>query len=228
LELTPYESKKPPRQKPPPNELTTGPKVGSKRITLTDRGIAELPLSAVGQYIVRDVELAGFFVVIGKRKKTFMVQADLWRETGRQSMRVKIGIVGEMPTRKARAAAMEVIGKIARGQDPRDALGSATQGPAEPTLREAWERYRNAHMERKGRSAGTIENYRDHVERLMAKWQNVSLRELSRDPKLVIERHELISRENGPYIANGCMRTLRAVYNHARKSVASYWFVRIS
>jgi len=35
---------------------------------------------------------------------------------------------------------------------------------------------------------------------------------------LVILRHEEISKANGLYIANGGMRTLRAIYNHARKS----------
>lgn len=35
------------------------------------------------------------------------------------------------------------------------------------TLKEAWERSRDAHLIRKGRSEGTIEGYRDHVERLL-------------------------------------------------------------
>jgi integrase len=103
------------------------------------------------------------------------------------------------------------------GKDPRDGQEKAAPKPIEPTLREAWQRYRDAHMERKGRSTGTIENYRDHAERLMAKWQDMLLSELGNNPRIVIECHEAISDANGPYIANGCMRTLRAIYNHARK-----------
>jgi integrase len=34
----------------------------------------------------------------------------------------------------------------------------------------------------------------------------------------VAERHDKITKEHGPYIANGAMRSLRAVYNHARKA----------
>jgi site-specific recombinase XerD len=86
------------------------------------------------------------------------------------------------------------------------------------TLRQAWERYRDAHMIRKGRNAGTIENYRDHMERLFEDWLDKPLGRLGRQPSLVVERHDKITRENGPYIANGSMRSLRAVYNHARKS----------
>ncbi len=125
------------------------------RVSLTDRSVADLVLAKSGQYVVRDTELAGFFLLVGKRRKTFMIQGDLRTPGGRQSLRVKVGLVGEMTTRKARAAAMEILGKIARGEDPRERPKSADPVvPAEPTLREAWARYREAHMERKGRGPG--------------------------------------------------------------------------
>jgi integrase len=89
------------------------------------------------------------------------------------------------------------------------------------TLRAAWTRYRDAHLKRKGRSEGTIENCRDHVERLMADWLDQALWVLGNNPSLVTARHEKITQEHGPYIANGCMRSLRAIYNHARKAVRS-------
>ncbi len=38
------------------------------------------------------------------------------------------------------------------------------------------------------------------------------------DPAHVAKKHDDITKENGPYIANGCMRTLRAIYNHACKT----------
>jgi integrase len=34
----------------------------------------------------------------------------------------------------------------------------------------------------------------------------------------VAKKHDEVTKENGPYIANGAMRTLRAIYNHARKT----------
>jgi integrase len=73
-------------------------------------------------------------------------------------------------------------------------------------------------MKRKGRNARTIDNYRDHMERLFADWLDKPLARLGRQPDLVAERHDKITEENGPYLANGAMRSLRAVYNHARKS----------
>lgn len=55
----------------------------------------------------------------------------------------------------------------------------------------------------------------------MADWLDESLWVLGNNPSLVMARHEKITKENGPYIANGCMRSLRAVYNHARKTARS-------
>ena len=203
------------------------------RLALTDKAILALQFTPSGQQIVRDAELPGFFVMVGKRTKTFMVQGDLRQNGTRQSLRLKVGEVGEVRTREARAKAKALLGLIGKGVDPRpkevgqgEAPNLATSRPgASPdtdlTLRAAWTRYRDVHLERKGRSEGTIENCRDHVERLMADWLDQPLWALGNNPSLVTARHEKITQQNGPYIANGCMRSLRAIYNHARKAARS-------
>ena len=186
------------------------------RQTLTDKVILNLPYSDDGQYKVRDADLSGFFVLVGKRRKSFMAQGEFWRDGIREfAVQVKLGEFGQITTREARSKAKDALGSIARGQKP-GAESTGTSGGV--TLRQAWERYRDAHMQRKGRSAGTIENYRDHMERLFEDWLDKPLGRLGRQPQLVVERHDKITKENGPYIANGSMRSLRAVYNHARKS----------
>ncbi|WFU44620.1 hypothetical protein QA640_20525 [Bradyrhizobium sp. CB82] len=40
---------------------------------LSDKAIAQLPTPEDGWYLARDTELKGFFVVVGKRKRTFTV-----------------------------------------------------------------------------------------------------------------------------------------------------------
>ena len=201
------------------------------RILLTDKAIARLPAPQDGWYLARDTELKGFFVVVGKRKRTFTVQGDL-RQGGKRasSIRVAIGDLNEISTRSARATAKDYLAQISRGQHPKgNKLSSATgelpngEGDATTpsggiTLRQAWQRYREAHMVRKGRSERTIESYRDHVERIFVEWLDSPLQELGLDSGKVVTKHDDITEENGPYIANGSMRTLRAVYNHARKS----------
>jgi hypothetical protein len=71
---------------------------------------------------------------------------------------------------------------------------------------------------RKNCSEKTIVGYRDHVERIFAEWLDTPLQELGADPARVARKHDDITKKNGSYIANGAMRTLRAIYNHARKT----------
>lgn len=158
------------------------------RLPLSDRNIAALPLVASGQQIVRDEDLAGFFLLVGKRSKTFMVQSDLRNNGRRQTIRIKIGEVGKIAAREARAKARALLGSIADGVDPRpkpEITESPKKNSSSPALREAWERYRDGHMRRKHRSEGTIENYRDHVERLLADWLDEPLSKFGEDPGLV-------------------------------------------
>lgn len=193
-------------------------------LTLNDRVVAGLPLANSGQYFAKDTELPGLWVLVGKRKKTFVVQGERKHKGQRLSVRMKLE--GVHTTREARAKAKKILGMIAEGIDPREparrvgprSASLSVPSITEPTLRFAWERYRDGHMKRKARSANTIKNYRDHVERLLADWLDEPLSKLGNDPSLVTVRHEKLTKENGSYIANGCMRTLRAIYNHARKS----------
>lgn len=185
-------------------------------LLIADKAIARLPYAESGQYKVYDTELKGFLVVVGKRTKTFAAQGAFWRDGEREfAARKKIAEVGDITSREARAKAKDILAAIARGERPGE---EAKIKPGSITLRRAWERYRDDHMIRKGRDARTIENYRDHMERLFEDWLDKPLARLGRKPSLVADRHNEISKENGRYIANGAMRSLRAVYNHARKT----------
>jgi len=193
------------------------------RLHLTDREIARLPAPASGWYLARDTELKGFFVVVGRRKKTFTVQGDLRLGTKRQTIRVAVGEAGDISTREARGVGKGFLAQIAKGVHPRPPASNAHAAPKPtsnmgPTLRSAWERYRDGHMVRKERSDRTIAGYRDHVERILVAWSETPLVELGDNPERVAAEHDRITVEHGPYIANGTMRTLRAIYNHARKT----------
>jgi hypothetical protein len=88
------------------------------RILLTDKAIARLPTAKDGWYLARDTELKGFFVVVGKRKRTFTVQGDL-RQGGKRasSIRVAIGDASEISTRTARATAKDYLVPFHRDDD---------------------------------------------------------------------------------------------------------------
>lgn len=188
----------------------------AKKVLLTDAAVARLPLAMNGQYKVRDTEQAGFFVLVGKRSRTYMAAGEFWREGHREfTATAKLGLAEHLSARDARKKAKDAVGKIARGERPGEE-GAPRRG--ELTLREAWERYKEAHLIRKNRGPRTVKGYQDHMDQHFADWLDRPLARLGRNPQLVTERHDKVSREAGPYAANGCMRTLRAVYNHAAKS----------
>lgn len=99
--------------------------------TLNNDTVAKLPLAAAGQYIERDDKLPGFFVVVGKRTKTFTVQVDGRKPDGtRTSRREKVGTFPEMSVTAARERARSL--QIELG---------ARKPKAEPdayTLRRGW------------------------------------------------------------------------------------------
>lgn len=191
-------------------------------VALTDRAVAAIEPVKGRQQIVRDSDLSGFFVVVGSRSKTFMIQADLRTADGRQSIRMKIGEAGRIAAREARGKAKLLLGQIADGIDPRPKPPVALVAPPnDPTLASAWSSYRASHLERKGRSDKTVRGYADHVERLLADWLDTRLSALGDDPSLVKARHDALTAKHGPFMANSCMRTFRAIYNHARKSARS-------
>lgn len=60
--------------------------------TLNNDTVARLPFAVSGQYVERDDRLPGFFVVVGKTRKTFTVQVDGRKPDGtRTSRREKVG-----------------------------------------------------------------------------------------------------------------------------------------
>lgn len=87
------------------------------RIALSHNAIAQLPTPEVSWYLARGTELKGFFVVVGKRKRTFTVQGDLGQRGKRgSSIRVSIGDASELTTQAARAIAKEYVAQISKGQ----------------------------------------------------------------------------------------------------------------
>jgi Arm DNA-binding domain len=89
------------------------------RQALTDKMVLNLSCADDGQYRVRDADLPGFFVLVGKRRKSFMAQGEFWRDGIREfAVQVKLGEFGQITTREARSKAKAALGSIARGQKP--------------------------------------------------------------------------------------------------------------
>lgn len=200
------------------------------RLVLTERTISHLPFAQAGQYCAFDEKLRGLYILVGRRRKTYMVRGDL-RIEGKRAATVKIAIgsADTINVNQARAIGAGYLSEIRQGRHPKPKELKRQSHIAEiaedqqiaselnvegPTLQQAWERYKKA-MIKKGRSARTIAGYEDHVVRVFKSWVNKPIKSLAEHPDMVSKKHDAITDKSGPYAANGAMRTLRAIYNHA-------------
>jgi hypothetical protein len=90
------------------------------RIALNEKSVARLNFAPSGQYEVRDADLKEFHVLVGKRRRTLMVQGDLRAARLRAaSIKMPVGDVEQMSVREARATAMANLSGISCGRHPK-------------------------------------------------------------------------------------------------------------
>ena len=180
---------------------------------LTDREVRALPFatpeSGKQQYKIRDTELKGFLVQIGRGAKSYRIETEVQELGRRRVVKKTIGRSDSISVRDARAQARKLIGEFQ--------TGSVSHVSDEVTLQRAWDRYEESHLRRLGRSPKTINEYRRYIDDHLADWKDIPLRELTENMGLVAERHDKLTCERGATTANHAMRTLRAVYRYARK-----------
>ncbi len=180
-----------------------------KATLTTNAAVDAIPYPDKGQIITTCTELPNFGVLAGVRQKSFIVE----RRVNGKTRRVTIGRVGEITLQKARQDARQLIGEMIGGTDPvarkRDTTGEGI------TLRQGWGLHQHA-MKKKNGSAKTKDDYQNKIDCHMSEWLDRRLIDISR--KEVLALHTKIGETNGnPYMANGTMRVLRAIWNRARK-----------
>ncbi|UTW46762.1 integrase family protein [Bacterioplanoides sp. SCSIO 12839] len=155
------------------------------------------------QVFYRDDTLKGFALrVWSGGTKTFILEK---RIDGRVR-RMTIAKYGELTPAQARAKAQELLGEIAKGNDP--AEEKRIRKSRNITLIEAFEDYLNT---RKDLKSGTINNYRKCMNGCFSDWHRKRIADISKS--MVQERHSDIG-GRAPARANNAMRVLRAVFNH--------------
>lgn len=119
-----------------------------------------------------------------------------------------IGRTDAVSLRTARDKANELKLTLRRGEDPRSAKRTV------PSLRTAWERYRETRgVELRPSTVGW---YEEKVLGPLKPILDIPFDRLDRET--VRSLHEKITKRNGPYGANGAMRALKAVYNDAART----------
>ncbi len=194
------------------------------KLKLTKTAVERLqaPDPSGKQVLHWDTELRGFGVLCSgvTNSKTYVVQRDV--KDGAKGRRVTIVATNVFGLDEAREEAIQLIAMMAKGIDPKlEAVTRRDEEAAnETTLRSALETYLAA---RKDLSPRTAKDYRWFSERYLGDWLDKPLVAIT--PDMVEERHQAIQQKiaqdartnlaKGHSAANGTMRVLRLVWNHA-------------
>lgn len=192
------------------------------RIRLTKTKIARLlaPDPSGGQRLHWDTELRGFGVLCSGKSnsKSYIVQ----RRVNGHTRRVTIAATNVLELDEARERAGRVLADMYGGVDPK-AKRRAERAQA-ITLRQALEVYLRA---RKDLRPATIHEYERVLERHLSDWLDKPLTSIT--PEMVEKRHRRIKEEvgsrkrsnlvKGDSSANGAMRVLRIIWNHAEDRI---------
>ena len=118
--------------------------------------------------------------------------------------RIVIGRFGRVTPDEARKKAQDMLGRVARGEDP---AGERAEARGVPTLAEAFETYMKANP---NRAANTVRLYRQNLRVNLGDWVKRPLDGITRQD--VEDRFNLITGKHGWSAANQTMSMLRSIY----------------
>ena len=186
-------------------EQNPGKRIAKVRTTLTKRTVEALE-PAEKSWIAWDEKLTGFGVRIQPTgTKSFIVN---YRpgDGGRKApnKRVVIGRYGRIAPDRARRLAQDLLGRVARGEDP---AGERAEARGVPMLAEAFEVYMAANP---NRAADTVRLYRQNLRVNLSDWLKRPLDIITRQD--VEDRFNRITGKHGWSAANQTLSMLRSIY----------------
>jgi integrase len=173
----------------------------------TDECIENLPHPGKGQgeWVYPDPLLPRHRLVVKRKRKIFEVQAERPKRFGeRRTFVLKTGGAPGTKAADARKKALEALGQIEAGFDPRASQGLSVV----TTLGTAWDRYR----QRTDLRPRTLATHTALYKRRLAQWANMPLATLSAQPVLAEDLHKKLTQEHGPSEANHALRLLRTIF----------------
>mgnify|MGYP001766867738 FL=1 len=156
---------------------------------------------------VYDADVSGLRIVVGSRSSSYKLVGRI-NDGSDRYVSIVIGRTDEVSLKTAREQATELKLALRRGEDPR------APKRAVPSLRKAWERYKETRGPELQPS--TVAWYEEKVLQVLKPILDIPLDKLDRETVRAL--HEKITKKNGPYGANGAMRALKAVYNDAART----------
>ncbi|QDP72031.1 integrase family protein [Legionella israelensis] len=157
------------------------------------------------QAFYRDEQLKGFALrVTSSGVKSFVVET---RIAGKVK-RVTLGKYGQITAEEARKQAKNLLGQIARGDNPVEEKKANKIKLL--TLQDVFNDYLKA---RKDLKPLTVKDYKGVLKQVMSDWLNKPLINITRE--MIAKRHANYGKTNSKARANNAMRVLKALFNFA-------------
>lgn len=173
-------------------------------LKINKSNVDKLEYTKKGQIAYCDIDLPGFYVVVGMRTKTYFAQKDVRGKT----LRHKIGRHGHFTPDESRYIAKDKLYLMSQGINP-DKMEDQNQKEV-ITLQMVLHSYQQT---RKNLSEATKRDYEYHLNKYVPDWLKKKMVDIDKD--LIVARHSMIGKQNGHATANGVMRILRALFNYA-------------
>ena len=187
-----------------------------RRAELTDDFVKKLPFADKGQLIVRDTKLPGFFLVLGKRSKTYTAAADATINGKRQSTRDTFGRAGD-PDVTATGARREAKGWISEVQrKTRRREPKQEEKPRGMTLADAYAAHRRRCVT-KGHSTATLYHYDRLIAGALKPLASKTLEDIAADRQALVDWFDDETESRGKATANTARALLSASWNSARR-----------
>ena len=186
-------------------DTTNGKRTAKVKLTLTRRTVDSLPPTDK-PWIAWDDRVSGFGVrVQPSGVKAFIINYRIGSGGRRaRNRRIAIGRCDHLAPEDARRLAQELLGRVARGEDPAQERADSR---GVPTLREAFAEYLTANPNRK---PSTEKVYRSQMNSCLGDWQARPLDTITR--RDVEARFHRVSQRSGWAVANHIIALLRSVY----------------
>ncbi|WP_299893032.1 tyrosine-type recombinase/integrase [uncultured Ruegeria sp.] len=155
---------------------------------------------------IYDSEAKGLRLVVGKRSISYKHVGRINDGTDRY-VSIMIGRTDEVSLRGARERSAELRLALRRGDDPR------TKKVAVPTIADALERYLEGRPDLSERTASW---YRQKVNGSLSSLRKLPVDRIDREA--VRSLHERLTKNSGPYCANGAMRVLKLLLNDVART----------
>lgn len=178
-----------------------------QKLNFTKGALQAIEPPADGRDTYHDTKVPGLLLrVTPSGIKTFGIQKRIKGKV----RRVTLGRFPGMTVDQARKEAWYKLAEMAEGVDP--VAAKRAEKARSMTLDQVFEDYLAT---RKSLKPKTVSEYRRVLDKAVPDWRGKPVTEITKDD--IAERHASLGKNHGPAWANLTMRTLRALFNFARK-----------